>query len=170
MNLRIFIYHTFGTIAGTKINYPGIGLKKQIQGVNNKLNKNFQLKKTLKPKERFSSPAEHSTTVLFFSEFSVFHFFPKVSSSTIVKSVLEKVKHHLCQENECIFIFHEMHSLYLCTINCTQKSYSIDVKPKEQMKRNCKGNSKENFFFSHSLFFWALPQKELWQDYAFFFF
>lgn len=74
-NLRIFVYHTFGTIAGTKINYPGIRHKKQIQGVNNKPNKNFELKKTFKPKERCFSLAEHSRTMLVFHEFSVFHFF-----------------------------------------------------------------------------------------------
>lgn len=45
MNFKnIYIYHTFGTIAGTKINYPGIGRRKQIQSVNNKLNENFELR------------------------------------------------------------------------------------------------------------------------------
>lgn len=43
MNLGIFIYHTSGTRAGTKINFPEIKCKKQIQGINN-LNKNFDLR------------------------------------------------------------------------------------------------------------------------------
>lgn len=58
MNLRIFIYHSFGTVAGTKINYPEIGCKKQFQSVNNKLNKNFELRNLKSQKKRFSSPAK----------------------------------------------------------------------------------------------------------------
>lgn len=68
------MYHTFGTIAGTKINYPGIRHKKQIQGVNNKPSKNFELKKTFKSKEREVFQALQRTMLLF-HDFSAFHFF-----------------------------------------------------------------------------------------------
>lgn len=40
-----------------------------------------------------------------------------------------------------------MQSLYLCAVHGTEKAYSIDVKPKEQMNRSYKGNSKERVFF-----------------------
>lgn len=48
--------------------------QKQIRGVNNKQNTNFELKKIFRPKKRFFSLAEHSRTKLVFHEFSVFHF------------------------------------------------------------------------------------------------
>lgn len=81
--------------------------------------------------------------------FQYLTFFPKVSSSTTVKSILEKVKHYLCQENEHTFIFHEMHSLYLHTKLFT-KSLFHRYQAKRENEKNCKGNSKENYFFSHS--------------------
>lgn len=100
-NLRIFVYHAFGTIAGTKINYPGIRHKKQTQGVNNKPNKNFELKEIFKPKREVFQPCRALGNNVGFSKvFSIplLFFFP-ISNLMLVKSVSQKVTHNLFQES-----------------------------------------------------------------------
>lgn len=48
--LGVFVYHTSGTTASTKIHSPGIRHKKQIQGVNSKPDKNSELKEIFQQK------------------------------------------------------------------------------------------------------------------------